>query len=335
MFIYCLLTERCNLACSHCLRGNKHLLDMDFSDFECIIRQIAQLWPHADIVLTGGEPTLHPQFNDFLALSLSTITGEVIINSNGTTNYYISNLERLRAPRIHIQFSLDGSPQAHDKIRGGEVFAKVKHNMDLLSNSSIKLWISTVVTPFNLTSMDELRDILVQYKIEKWHVNPVLPFGCGKNKETLGVSEWNLFVDHLINTTPLRLGIKKLYDFSVLKKLSQDSINKIKNTIARCHLCNCGSGNNKIYIYPDLTVYGCTCLTDFPFGNLRDNCLANILATSNAHRIKNYLLNTDSPCRKCSYVEFCNGGCIGMSFHSFGEIGIGDARCPHFKELQD
>ena len=36
----------------------------------------------------------------------------------------------------------------------------------------------------------------------------------------------------------------------------------------------------------------------------------------------------DSDCSKCKYLKVCNGGCIGMSYHYFKKIGMGDYRCP-------
>ena len=41
-----------------------------------------------------------------------------------------------------------------------------------------------------------------------------------------------------------------------------------------------------------------------------------------------YALKEESECQKCEYKTFCNGGCVGMSYHYFGELGMGDKRCP-------
>ena len=333
MFIYLLLTEKCNLSCVHCIRGVVPQKTMDFSEIPNIINQTRLLKGKTYYVLTGGEPTLHPDFTKIVLLMSSVDNSELIINSNGTTHFIKDNLDLYRLANVHIQFSIDGSRETHDRIRGQGVFDKALQNMDLLRTHKIDIWVSTVVTPDNINSIDDLRDLLVQYGISKWHINPILPFGCGSHQKMLSVKEWNRFVDHLIETTPLRLGIRKLFDFSSLDNLPHNQLENLVKQIQKKHLCNCGTVNNKIYVYPDLTVYGCTCLKEFPLGNLRGASLLNILSSSESQKLKNYTLEPNSPCNKCRYVDICNGGCIGMSFRFFGRLGVGDCRCPLFMEL--
>lgn len=330
MFIYCLLTERCNLSCNHCIRGPHNKKDIKKDDYFKIIANSKKLFHNVDIVLTGGEPTIHPDFKEILTNTLHEIDGNVIVTSNGTTSFYEQLNDFNHYTNLHIQFSIDGNEKTNDSIRGHGTFKKIMSAMDALLAANMKIWVSTVVTPENIDSINELRDILVDYHVEKWHVNPILPFGNGNNCNPLPCEDWNNLVDHLIKTTPLRLGIKKIFDFHKLQKMQEDEIKLLANNIQKQHLCNCGSGNHKIYVYPDLSVYGCTCLTAFPFGNLEKQPLEEIMISPNALLIKNYKLSPTSPCLKCKYVDICNGGCIGMSFHHFRELGIGDKRCPLF-----
>ena len=94
----------------------------------------------------------------------------------------------------------------------------------------------------------------------------------------------------------------------------------------RCY--NCGSGRDKLYVYPDFNVYSCTCLTDFCLGNLKKNALEEILMGEGIRLFSEYKIGSDVICGECKYFAFCKGGCIGMSYHYFGTIGKGDIRCP-------
>lgn len=81
-----------------------------------------------------------------------------------------------------------------------------------------------------------------------------------------------------------------------------------------------------------MSVYPCTCLTDFCLGNLKLLPLSRILKSDLALKFANYTLLPDSNCNSCEYLKYCNGGCIGMSYHYFYKIGYGDPRCPKLRD---
>lgn len=91
---YLLLTRRCNLSCTHCIRSS----DSSFNEYiklELVNRIIADLsskFPYATLLLSGGEPTLHPDFGEIVQLALNSFK-KVIVNTNGM------NLKRLKQIR--------------------------------------------------------------------------------------------------------------------------------------------------------------------------------------------------------------------------------------------
>lgn len=333
MLTYLLLTERCNLNCSHCIRGEKRTKDMTVSNFRRAIDQVQHVHPESGFVLTGGEPTLNSAFERMLDGLLRSTQRTVIVNSNGTTQFY-ERVERYSGfKNLRIQFSIDGDEKEHDQIRGAGAFVRLRKSLELLRVAGMPIWVSTVVTNQNVASIGRLRNLMIEFNVQKWHVNPVLPFGCGKGMTPMPIEKWNAFVDKMIDETPLRLGIKKLFDFSLLESMGKAEIRKFEAESVKNRRRNCGCGQRKLYVYPDMTVYGCACLTNYPMGNLRDADLDVIERSENAVALREYALVQDSPCRLCQYVGICNGGCIGMSVHNFGRLGVGDIRCPIFKKL--
>jgi radical SAM protein with 4Fe4S-binding SPASM domain len=282
-------------------------------------------------VLTGGEPTLHP---DFMLLARHALQrfDEVILTSNGTMPLYVEQTEAwaaLHADGLQVQFSIDGDEQAHDQLRGTGSWRRAMDNLEILSRVGVSMWVSTVVTQDNMASMPALRDELHHHRIQKWHVSPVLPFGCGAGLREPSSLEWNAFVETMLDTCRMRLGIRRLYDFTQLDALSDEHILELSQELSgKPSNRNCGSGTTKIYIYPDFSVYGCTCLSSIPFGNLSCTPLQEILDSPQALRIRAYKVDDASPCQKCRYLPLCNGGCIGMSLHKAGQLGMGDMRCP-------
>lgn len=78
------LTGRCNLQCPYCIKLSERpkMQEMTVD----VITDFVELLGNTPCVLTilGGEPTLHPRFNDFLQLLKSTNYEEIIVLSNGT-----------------------------------------------------------------------------------------------------------------------------------------------------------------------------------------------------------------------------------------------------------
>lgn len=216
-----------------------------------------------DIVLTGGEPTLHKDFCeivDFMCDHAKTIT----VTSNGTTDYYINNIKNRN--NLFFQISLDGSQEVHDNIRGVGSFKKTKNTLNKLDEKGFKYSVASVVSTWNKDLMLSLEKELMQFKnMRYWRISYEMPFGSAGFNNMMSSEEWNDFVDKMLDSVRLRLQIKKIFPLELYDS-KKEELDKAFCTTYRCF--NCGSGKNKIYIYPDYTVYSCTCLTDFPLGNL-------------------------------------------------------------------
>lgn len=324
MTIYYLITQKCNLSCPHCIRGSSTNVTMDSNAAINGLRNIYASFPDSIIVLSGGEPTIHKDF-DILLSEAASLFKTVVINSNGTTAYFQKSRNWMRE-NVVVQFSVDGNQRLHDKIRGNGTFKKIIENIEYINETGFKIWISTVVSSYNLESIKELPMILCKHKIAKWQVAPVMPFGNAADSLVLNVETWNKLVDELINITPFRLGVRKLFDMNTLNKLSADEILRISNSIRSKNFRNCGCVTDKVYIYPDMTVYPCTCQLDSPIGNISAFSLKEIVEDALNHP---YVCLNDV-CKKCRFRPICNGGCIGMQ-KKYGA----DIRCPLIRENKD
>lgn len=324
MQIYILLTDKCNLKCSMCIRGRQKGANLDF-DVLKNSTWIDELIHH-DIVLTGGEPTLNPRFVeilDFLCNKAKTVT----ITTNGTINSYLNSI--ILKDNLYFQISIDGDQNMHDSIRGNGMFEKSLQTVKMLDKLNAQYSVASVVNKNNREAMMYLEPILRElHNIRYWRISYEMPFGSAGTENMLSAEEWNAFVDKIIDNANLRLKIKKIFPFDIYEKY-KDRLNEMITTKNACN--NCGSGKNKIYIYPDLQVYPCTCLTDFPLGSLKENTLQEILNNNNAEPFLHYEVKNDT-CKSCDYLKYCNGGCIGMSYHIFKKLGWGDIRCPKLKE---
>lgn len=154
------VTNACNLDCIHCLRDKseprKHLsLDL----FKQILDQ-ARDCGIKYISLTGGEPTLHPKWSEFLnALAERELKFSIV--SNGY-KFSERTLPVLLNPlvRKHLEsmcFSLDGAfAKSHDTLRGEGSFREIIEAANLCRLKGIPLSIKTVVTSHNKRELTEI-----------------------------------------------------------------------------------------------------------------------------------------------------------------------------------
>ncbi len=318
MRIYLLITNRCNLNCSICIRGKQYDRDLDYDEFSRVFS--SEEYRNMEIVITGGEPTLHPKFVD-IVLMASKYFKNVLVASNGTTDYYLEELKSLK--NIIFQISLDGAMTTHDLIRGQGAFEATISTINKFEENELNYCIASVVGNSNNESILELVPVLKTLKKMKfWRVSYEMPFGNSNAQSIMLAEEWNQFVDKILEVVEFKMLIKKIFFFEIFDKY----INNEEKILTRCF--NCGSGKDTIYIYPNFDVYPCTCLTDFCIGNLKNDSLDSIIKSSLNKKFTCYSLDEELPCISCKYFEYCNGGCIGMSYNILGSMGKGDIRCP-------
>jgi len=112
------ITGSCNLTCPMCYAasspGGKHL---SLADCKRQIDRLVEVEGRAEICqLSGGEPTVHPQFAEVVQYALSREIDYVMINTNGIRFARDAELIELAArhkDRLEIYFQFDG---LHDDV---------------------------------------------------------------------------------------------------------------------------------------------------------------------------------------------------------------------------
>ena len=123
---YAYLTSGCNCACQHCWfvpERQSHSLGAEtLLQPEVLRRAIEQALPLGlnSIKWTGGEPTLHPRFSDFLYLQQEFgLDGSIETNGMLVTDELAVLMTETGVSRVSV--SLDGAASVtHDHIRGVE-----------------------------------------------------------------------------------------------------------------------------------------------------------------------------------------------------------------------
>ncbi|MCY6411623.1 radical SAM protein [Acinetobacter sp. VNH17] len=328
--VYLIITKKCNLSCSFCIRDYNYNVDgnLSISDFDLIIERFKSYGKVSNFIISGGEPTVHKNFNYFLEKACENFN-TVTINSNGTNKYWATQkfLDIVKKHKVRIQFSIDGAEEVHDAIRGKGSYQKTLNNIRLCSEyPNATLIISTTVASSDFIKKFNILYTELNPYISKWDVKRVSYSGeaSAENFDYLTNEKWNEIVDYVKQHDDKNLvNIHKMYDFDILYHVSDEQINIMQSRVVK----NCGSGTSKIYIYPNLDVLACTCYEKHPSGNLKDMDIKSILSSAQHRKIVEHEID-DPVCNSCRYKKICNGGCLGAGFYSTGSLNVADMKCP-------
>ena len=126
----------CNLDCPICFADSGHQEDgysLTYEQVELMLDAFVAAEGSPEVVqFSGGEPTIHPQILDFIALAKAKGIKAVMLNTNGIRlardRRFAEALAEL-GPSIYLQF--DGfEPETHIAIRGKDLRAEKERALD-------------------------------------------------------------------------------------------------------------------------------------------------------------------------------------------------------------
>jgi len=166
------LTNRCNLACGHCLFGASENSQetLPFDLLRQGLRQARQLGCTL-FCFTGGEPFLYPDFLGVLADLLADPTVHAVVLTNGLLlDAHLEALQALPQGRLHLQVSLDGLEQNHEQLRGSGSFGRLMANLDTLRTAGLAVTLSVAINRANLVDLPALVDLAAAKGIHNLHL---------------------------------------------------------------------------------------------------------------------------------------------------------------------
>lgn len=136
-----LVTERCNLNCSHCNMFIPHFEMPKHRELDTMIKDIDSYFNIVDYVsvfhLVGGEPFLHPQIQDVIQHILSNYIHKIdkfIITTNGSIAPKPSTIELLKSSNVILSVS-----NYSDKLQ--KLKTKVEKVIDIYKTNGIKHYV--------------------------------------------------------------------------------------------------------------------------------------------------------------------------------------------------
>ncbi|HPN30996.1 MAG TPA: radical SAM protein [bacterium] len=147
------ITNACNHFCPWCYNGKpQNPIFMKLNDFKNILIKFSDIGIY-QITITGGEPTLHPEFKKFVK---SAKKFNLHIASNG--DFISDKLAGFLAENNvkQVQFNFQGS-RFHDKIHNVKgCYEKLKKSVDNVLKSGISAVTMTTIGDYLINFIDEI-----------------------------------------------------------------------------------------------------------------------------------------------------------------------------------
>lgn len=197
------VTDRCQLDCQHCLRDpDKAPKDLPLPLIHKVLGEVRRVYEGAQVALTGGEPTLHPEFAGVL---------DAIVD-HGFSWHMVSNARRFervldvlrekparREALTAVNFSLDGADEAvHDEIRGAGSYREVMRGATLCTAYGIPFVLQMVVNRKNAHQIEAMGMLAASLQAKSVSYSVLNPTGTHLDAELfLTARQWRAVQDRV------------------------------------------------------------------------------------------------------------------------------------------
>ena len=188
------VTRACAYACRHCradAQPRRDPLELSTQEAVRLIDRLAGFGTRPILVLTGGDPLMR---RDLFALARHADRRGLRVSLTPTATALVTR-ERMRAARQagvrRVAFSVDAaSGPPHDRFRGfAGSFQRTLDGMETARAEGLPLQVNTTVCSENVTELEPMVPLLVDWGIVQWSVFFLVPTGRGRHLSMLSAIE--------------------------------------------------------------------------------------------------------------------------------------------------
>jgi MoaA/NifB/PqqE/SkfB family radical SAM enzyme len=254
------ILTRCNLSCSHCYINREQHGDTTLS-IDTIRDWLAIFSPKAgqtNLVLLGGEPTLHPDLHRVVKESRRLGFKSITIDTNGYLFHDI--LEKITPDDLDfLSFSLDGATRnTNDAIRGKGSYDAVLAGIKNARKRGFACSMIYTVSDKNIHELDQMPDLVKDLDIDRFFIQVI---GMRGESSTI----------HSTAQTSRALQVSKDVWLEVIPKVAEEIVaHGIIVTYPKVFLSQqdsfecAGNVAKNYFVFPNGRVYQCPICEDFP-----------------------------------------------------------------------
>ncbi|WP_216216646.1 sporulation killing factor system radical SAM maturase [Amycolatopsis aidingensis] len=178
------LTNGCNLRCSFCYAssGDPFASECSADDWTGVLERLATAGVAA-VTLTGGEPTIVPEFPRILATA-SALIDNVDIFTNGLAWSEAAVDFAAALGNVRIQVSVDGRAEHHDLLRGkAGSYRRALGTIRRLTDAGVTVFVAMTVTPANYADVGVVIEQVAEAGARLFRAGRTVPVGRGDAAE--------------------------------------------------------------------------------------------------------------------------------------------------------
>lgn len=262
------LLTACNLSCRHCyINPAQHgTATLPLAAALQWLKLFARPERQTNLILLGGEPTLHPDLAAVIKAAKS-MRYAVTVDSNGYLFHDL--LDKITPKELdYLSFSLDGPDAAvNDAIRGQGVFAVCTENIRRAVAQGFNTSLIYTVSGLNIEHLHRMPALLADLGVRRFFIQVIGLRGNPAARKPDGAVNWQVEPAQWLSITPrvaeeaARLGIHVIYP-----KVYLDP-----SEVFQC----AGVVAENFFIFPNGRVYQCPLCEDHPIHSyeIKDNQL--------------------------------------------------------------
>ena len=254
----------CNLRCRYCyINPEQHGTEMlSTATIQAWLETLAHDQHATNLILLGGEPTLHPDLAQIVSIARDLAYKSITIDTNG----YLFNdiLDKVTPSDVDtFSFSLDGaSAQTNDPIRGEGSFDRCVSGIAAAKERGFGVSLIYTVSAENIDDLESMTSLLPHLAIDRFFIQVI---GLRGRSATLRTDNGALaqlqiagqtWLEHipLIAEKIAQLGIPVIYPKVYLEKQEPFAC--------------AGLVSDNYFVFPNGRVYRCPLCEDYPIHSL-------------------------------------------------------------------
>jgi len=337
------VTGKCNMRCNHCRaafeKGKNLKKEKIFKIIEFAVSHVENINdPNSfRLIISGGEPFLHPDWYEILKYSQEKHILNVYITTNGSLidGTVINKLNEIKSNfnNLFVQVSVDGiNSKQHDQFRHFDgAFNRCIETFKLLHKSKIKYSMRTTIIPKYLDDMEERVKLAIKNKCLRLGFGSVIWFGRASKDLILKPNEKKRFIETIIKLKrkyknkieistedPLKFICGYEYKYKTDKKVNPDDESFFGGCTAGITGFDCSAEGN---------IRPCSVL-DFTIVNVDDGNIEDITKRYQDSKIIKDFASREflGKCNACRLKRLC-GGCRAQAYAIHKDYIAEDPTC--------
>lgn len=312
-FVQMHLTERCNLACSHCYQEGLTVPEMSLAEIGTATRKISDTihaWSETydlpfspSVNVTGGEPLLRSDLGQILRVMADNDFAVFLLTNGALINKHVAQM-LASIPVKGVQVSLEGPENIHDTIRGKGSFLAAMQGTRHLLDAGITVTFNITLSEMNAAYFPEIISLAAGTGVQGLGFSRLVPYGRGSS-----------LIDKMLRPDKVRAVYEQVFSYEApgLQIVTGDPLaSRLRSgsepsDAGSFPIGGCAAGVSGVTVLPDGTLTPCRRI-GIPVGNILKDSLREVWANSdvlNALRDKKAYKGKCSACTRWAQCRGC------------------------------